>query len=326
MLQDFSELLQETGAVPFGKRAVEEPIDHPDGREGRTPTQGFDEETPDSRELFEFMDQGTRIAQSGLGVPFQEIEHRGTRLFASREVLKAVEDLVETPDVQLFLLLRLEGLQIPEDILDGASHSFTFYLQNGGESGYPEAMRSSDNRAFKEWAVVCRALAQGRQILILRKGGIAEGPRGFEVTDRQFFLFPTYLHQAPESVVPEWRDQLAGCVDPAPGTVSIAHYAVVSSWLRIASIEKLRALRGLHIWSDAQVEERFRRWSEESVVALMVRVYALPRPVVLESTPEYAGCKSWITLAEQVSLNGVVPVLDDEAFEQRLLELKRVVA
>ena len=30
------------------------------------------------------------------------------------------------------------------------------------------------NVAFKEWAVVCQALAAGRQSVILRKGGIAE--------------------------------------------------------------------------------------------------------------------------------------------------------
>jgi hypothetical protein len=191
---------------------------------------------------------------------------------------------------------------------------------------YLGEMRSSENRAFKEWAVVCRALAQGRQILILRKGGIAEGPRGFEVTDREFFLFPTYLHQAPASVVPEWRDALASCVDPNPGRVSISHHAVVSSWLRIGSIEKLRALRGMHIWSDEQVEERFHRWSEESVTALLVRVHALPRPVVLDAIPDYAGCKSWITLAQQVPIEGARPVLDDREFERRLGELKILVS
>lgn len=181
-------------------------------------------------------------------------------------------------------------------------------------------------RAFKEWAVVCRALAEGRQILILRKGGIAEGPRGFEVTDREFFLFPTYLHQAPTSVVPEWREALAASVDPAPGRVTISHYAVVSSWLRIRTIEKLQALRGLHIWSDELVEERFRRWSEESVLALMVRVHALPRQVAMPSIPEYAGCKSWITLSEQVPLDGARPVLGDADFDRRLAELKALTA
>ena len=31
--------------------------------------------------------------------------------------------------------------------------------------------------AFKEWAVIVEALGQGEQIVILRKGGIAEGRR-----------------------------------------------------------------------------------------------------------------------------------------------------
>ena len=188
-------------------------------------------------------------------------------------------------------------------------------------------MRSSDNRAFKEWAVVCRALALGRQTLILRKGGIAEGPAGFEVTDRQFFLFPTYLHQAPTSVIPEWREALEACAeDPTPGRVVISHYATVASWLKISSLAKLRALEGLHIWSDEVVAERFHRWSQESVIAMMVRVHALRRPVVLNVLEQYAGCKSWITLADHVSLEELRPVLDDAVFEQRLAEMKAVVS
>ena len=192
---------------------------------------------------------------------------------------------------------------------------------------YSEGMKSSDNRAFKEWAVVCRALAEGRQIVILRKGGIAEGPRGLEVTDRQFLLFPTYLHQSAEGVVPEWRGELAaGSIDPSPGRVILSHYAVVSSWVRVRTLDTLRAMRGLHIWSDAVVEERFHRWAEESVIALMVRVHALPRPAVLESLDSYAGCKSWITLAEPVPLEGLTPVLSDEEFERKLNQVKAIVA
>jgi hypothetical protein len=183
-------------------------------------------------------------------------------------------------------------------------------------------VRSSDNKAFKEWAVVCRALGSGRQILILRKGGIAEGPRGFEVLDKQFFLYPTYLHQSPTSIVVGWQDALSQCVDPAPGRVTIQHYAIVSSWVRVRTMEKLKALRSHHIWSDAVVEERFNRWAEDSVHALIVRVFELPEPVSIPELESYAGCKSWITLAEQVPLTGARPVLDDAEFEKRMGEVK----
>lgn len=185
-------------------------------------------------------------------------------------------------------------------------------------------MRSSDNKAFKEWAVVCRALGTGRQIIILRKGGIAEGPRGFEVTDKQFLLYPTYLHQLPTSVVPAWKDAYDQCVDPSPGNVTIRYYATVSSWVRVRTMEKLKALRGEHILSDAVVQERFTRWADEGVHALMVRVYELPEPVTIPELEAYAGCKSWLTLAEQVPLDGARPVLDDAEFERRMDVVKAI--
>jgi hypothetical protein len=185
-------------------------------------------------------------------------------------------------------------------------------------------VRSSDNKAFKEWAVVCRALGSGRQIIILRKGGIAEGPGGFDVTDRQFFLYPTYLHQQPTSVVPEWRDEFDRCINPNPGRVALQHYAIVSSWVRVRTLDKLQALRHQHILADHVVEERFKRWSEDSVHALMVRVYELPKPVVVPELDTYAGCKSWLTLAEQVPLDGARPVLEEAAFEKRMGEVRSV--
>ncbi|MFW6125399.1 MAG: DUF1802 family protein, partial [Pirellulales bacterium] len=49
--------------------------------------------------------------------------------------------------------------------------------------------------ALKEWAAVCRALEEGRQTLLLRKGGIHEEGGRFELAHHQFWLFPTYEHQ-----------------------------------------------------------------------------------------------------------------------------------
>ena len=54
--------------------------------------------------------------------------------------------------------------------------------------------------AFKEWAGVCAALAEGRQSLIVRKGGIAEGPRGFAPEHDVFWLYPTQVHQAEQGL------------------------------------------------------------------------------------------------------------------------------
>ena len=49
--------------------------------------------------------------------------------------------------------------------------------------------------AFKEWAAVCRALADGTQTVILRKGGIAEVGGEFKPEHSRFWLYPTHYHE-----------------------------------------------------------------------------------------------------------------------------------
>src|ERR671924_1639111 len=48
---------------------------------------------------------------------------------------------------------------------------------------------------FKEWALTVRALAEGEQLVTLRKGGIREENRHFELAHERFFLYPTFDHQ-----------------------------------------------------------------------------------------------------------------------------------
>ena len=85
--------------------------------------------------------------------------------------------------------------------------------------------------AFKEWAVVCRALAEGRQALILRKGGIAEGRDGFGFRHSEFFLFPTFFH---EQVV---KVRTPGAEIPAtrPGEIEIRYFAKLEAEKKITS-------------------------------------------------------------------------------------------
>src|SRR5688572_3635334 len=66
--------------------------------------------------------------------------------------------------------------------------------------------------AFKEWAVTVRALAEGEQLVTLRKGGIREPGKHFALDHDRFFLYPTFDHQRKdlvrESHQPEMRRAL----------------------------------------------------------------------------------------------------------------------
>src|SRR3954462_11934892 len=72
--------------------------------------------------------------------------------------------------------------------------------------------------AFKEWAVTVRALAEGEQLLTLRKGGIRETGKHFRLEHDRFFLYPTFDHQrgdlVRESHQPELRRALEEGVWP----------------------------------------------------------------------------------------------------------------
>src|SRR5690349_20791125 len=57
------------------------------------------------------------------------------------------------------------------------------------------AQRSGMTPGFKEWTLVCKALGEGAQSLIIRKGGIAEGRAGFRFQHEDFLLFPTLFHE-----------------------------------------------------------------------------------------------------------------------------------
>ena len=51
--------------------------------------------------------------------------------------------------------------------------------------------------AFKEWAVTVRALAEGEQLITLRKSGLRDERRRFEPRHDRFFLYPTFESYAP---------------------------------------------------------------------------------------------------------------------------------
>src|SRR3990172_12782181 len=91
------------------------------------------------------------------------------------------------------------------------------------------------NAALKEWAVVCRALADGRQTLLIRKGGIEEIKDGFQVTHRDFWLFPTYVHQKAADLIPAVHPEFEGVQKAQPPSAALPFhlYATVEDAVKI---------------------------------------------------------------------------------------------
>jgi hypothetical protein len=169
--------------------------------------------------------------------------------------------------------------------------------------------------AFKEWAVICKALAEGRQALILRKGGIAETAGDFRLEHTRFWLFPTYTHQQHAGIRPEAVPLLeqAEAERPPAGVVRLTHFAEVHGVYHVHDLVPALLLAHLHLWSDATVEARF-AYRRPGLYVLPVRVYRAAEAFELPDTPEYQGCRSWVDLGRGLPTAGATPVLDDAAF------------
>jgi hypothetical protein len=178
-------------------------------------------------------------------------------------------------------------------------------------------MRTSNSIAFKEWAAVCCALAEGGQTIILRKGGIHEGRDGFRVSHGEFWLFPTYLHEAPAALTPDAFPLLdrAQAERPPAGRLAIACYAVVTDVFELQDESRLARLAGQHIWSPQTIADRF-HYRRPGLFALVTRIHVRPRPFVIPESPHFAGCRSWVDLPEELSTEGLSPALDEKNFEE----------
>jgi hypothetical protein len=175
--------------------------------------------------------------------------------------------------------------------------------------GWPQSL----DVALKEWATVADALESGRQILLLRKGGILEQSvkNRFSITHNEFLLFPTHLHQSRAQLKPEIPFEPTNA---EPQTVTMSTAGVVTDIVKVESRAQIDRLDDQHIWTSALIDMRFNYKPQNPLYLVLVRAYRLPTATTLPNTPAYAGCKSWVPLGTAVATTAAVPTLDDPSY------------
>lgn len=162
---------------------------------------------------------------------------------------------------------------------------------------------------FKEWALVCEALGNGLQSLILRKGGIAEGRAGFRFQHDNFLLMPTLFHeQVAKLNLPE-NTQVPSLKD---GVHSLSLRATVEWTQDLTDWQQIKRLAPLHIWREQVIRERFDYDAKQGISLAFLRIHRLSEPFEFPDAPKYGGCRSWVQLPELPESTRSVPVLDDE--------------
>ena len=159
--------------------------------------------------------------------------------------------------------------------------------------------------AFKEWQVVCEALACGEQSIILRKGGISEGKHGFQWIHDRFFMFPSYFHEQLDQVKPlpdGSPRELKNPPAPKPGnedearSIEFGLYVETTETGVLTDWDEIRQLDSEHIWAESVIRERFEWGDQFGISFARVNVWELPKPVILPDRKGFGGCRSWIGL------------------------------
>ena len=177
-------------------------------------------------------------------------------------------------------------------------------------------MQQVNHIAFKEWASIVGAMAAGKQILILRKGGIREENGEFTVEHNEFFLFPTFEHQKKEDLKPEAHHYLDEALQSKPNLsqIPIRFYAETCGIFHLNHEADLNLIDSFHVWSSEAIKERFHFGKNKGLYVLAVKVFQLPKPHQVPYLAEYGGCKSWVELATPLSTEGAKAVLSEFQF------------
>jgi hypothetical protein len=183
----------------------------------------------------------------------------------------------------------------------------------------PYSPPSTLTAALKEWAVAVDALTQGETILLLRKGGIREQGGSFQVAHSPVWLYPTYEHQKPHLLKPEYADRVTPVESGwHPETITIQAWAEITHTFQVSEATTVESLLPCHIWNQQFAIERL-KWKPKTPIALLLlRVYRLPQAQVIPYREEYGGCKSWIDLQVEGFPDRAVPVLTDEDYQRQV--------
>jgi hypothetical protein len=220
----------------------------------------------------------------------------------------------------------------------GSNLSPTMHQPAPAESSNSMYNSKSDSKitaALKEWAIICQALEEGRQVLLLRKGGIMEYREGFQVKHNKFFLYPTFEHQSIESIQPKYAQKLAMMLQEETdhSKVFITSYARALAVKQVKDGSLLSQLHKYHIWNERYVNVRMNYNPKKPMQVILLRVYKLQNPIEAEVRSEWLGCRSWIHIqslpseARFADTSGSFdeqPVLDDSTFDKIASEIEEI--
>ena len=180
--------------------------------------------------------------------------------------------------------------------------------------------------ALKEWAIATEALEQGKTIMLLRKGGIKESFGKFVVPRDRILLYPTYEHQQPALLKPNYQNRVTPVASGwHPLQVTISSWAEITNVLPVSEENIVKALLPFHIWNEQFIAERLKWRPRQPIYILLLRTYKLLTSQVIDYRPQYGGCTSWLDLDSAIDIDNTQPILTEDIYNKLTTEIRQIV-
>lgn len=160
--------------------------------------------------------------------------------------------------------------------------------------------------ALKEWQVINDAILEGKQSVLVRKGGILDSVYDFPPDKKEFYIFPTYEHQKKEYIKKEfhylfktdWKVS-QHFNDGGFSYVKINLLCRMVECIQIKNIDELVSIYSQVIYTPEFLKTRFNYRPEEPLNIIRIIPQKLDKEFYVEYREDYRGCKSWIKLSEE---------------------------
>jgi restriction system protein len=163
----------------------------------------------------------------------------------------------------------------------------------------------SISKCLKEWNATVEALGQGKQTILIRN---------YRTNLTEYLLYPTVSYALKDDFLDSFHKKHRGFVEKHAlpekkgDKVLLKYYATLEKLIE-RPVSRIPPERN-YIWTREHVKNYM---SGKKAYIWVLRVHQLKEPYWADPTP---GAIKYANLKEEVSLEGIEPVLSDREFEQ----------
>jgi len=166
-------------------------------------------------------------------------------------------------------------------------------------------------KCLNEWNATVESLGQGKQTILIRNYG---------TNVPEFLLYPTVSYANKDNFLDSYKDDFKGFAEENSlpkvegANKEVKYFAKVEEIIEKSS-QRIGTLKHYHIWTNEHVRSYLKK---NKAYIWILRVYELETPVMSQTN----GGIKYANLKEEVSLDGIKPVIKDKDFNKLLKDIK----